>query len=799
MDAAHHARAVEIVEALPRAQRIALVSGRDMWHLHAIESAEIPALMLTDGPHGVRKQAAEGDSVDLGASVPATCFPPAATLAASWDPDLAEMAGRALGAEARAEGVSVLLGPGLNLKRHPACGRNFEYFSEDPLLAGTMAAGLVRGIQSHGVGSCLKHFALNNQEHERMTTDVVVDERTAHELYLRGFEIAVRAGEPWTVMCAYNRVNGVYCSDNRWLLTDVLRDRWGFDGLVMSDWGAVNDRVAGLRAGLDLEMPSSSGSNDPLISRALESGELAEDDLDAAARRIVELQLRATPARAEGGSYDADEHHALARRIAAECAVLLANDGLLPLDPSAGLAVIGAFAKTPRYQGAGSSQIVPTRLDSLWDALRERGLDGAVYAPGYSLPDSPVDGPAIDEAVRAARSAACVVLMVGLPDPYESEAFDRADLRLPEQHDRLVEVVCEANPRTVVVLSNGAPVEMPWVERPAAILETYLGGQAGGTALADVLFGDVEPGGRLPETFPIAQTDLLADRNFPGAPRQVQYRENLYVGYRQFVTTGEPVRFRFGHGLSYTTFELGEASISASAIDAGERVTVSTPLRNTGDRAGSTVVQVYVRPLGEVQPRPERELRAFAKVRLKPAEETTVTLELGPDAFSVWDVESHDWQVAGGGYEVLVGFSSADIRSSVRLVVRSDFALCENTRPVRLIADDAEFARLLGRPIPAAEPVRPFGRTSTLGEIGETALGRRLQAGVRGAIMKQFGASGEVSPVMARMLESVVAQMPLRSLVSMGGGRISWKMMDAIIEALNGRWLRALGRALRRA
>ena len=798
-DPDRHARAAEIVSTLTVAERIALVSGSDMWHLEAIDSADIPPFMLTDGPHGIRKASGEGAGVDLATSVPATCFPPAATLASSWDPALAEEIGAAIGEEARSLGVSVVLGPGLNLKRHPACGRNFEYFSEDPLLAGRMAARMVRGIQAEGVGACLKHFALNNQEHERMTTDVIVDERTARELYLRGFEIAVQEGEPWTVMCAYNRVNGVYCSDNRWLLTDVLRDEWGFDGLVMSDWGAVNDRVAGLRAGLDLEMPSSSGSNDPVIAQAIENGTLAAEDLDAAARRVVELQLRTMPAHERGGVFDADDHHELARRAAAASAVLLTNDGILPLDPSADLAVIGAFTKAPRYQGAGSSQIVPTRLDSLWDALESRGIAEAVgYAPGYSLPDSPIDEDAIAEATEAARTADAVVLMVGLPEPYESEGFDRADLRLPEQHDRLIEAVCEANPRTVVVLSNGAPVEMVWADKPAAILDAYLGGQAGGAALADVLFGDAEPGGRLAETFPLTRSGLLADRNFPGAPRQVQYRENLYVGYRQFLTTGEPVRLCFGHGLSYATFELDEARLSVATIGATDSVTLSVSLRNTGDRPGSTVVQVYVRPLGESLHRPERELRAFEKVRLEAGAETVVELGLGPEAFSVWDVQSHSRQVVGGGYEILVGFSSADIRTSARLMVRSEFGLCEGMRPPALIADHEMFARLLGRPVPEPEPVRPFTRNSTLGEVGETALGRRLQSVIRGAIAKQFGGAGETSAVMERMLESVVTQMPLRSLVAMGGGRISWKALDAIIAALNGRWIAAVGRLVGR-
>ncbi|HET6497634.1 MAG TPA: glycoside hydrolase family 3 N-terminal domain-containing protein, partial [Coriobacteriia bacterium] len=422
MDLDLKTRAAEIVRSLPRAERIALLSGRDLWHLKGVATAGVPPLMITDGPHGLRKQGGDGTGIDLSATVPATCFPPSATLASSWDPGLAEAVGRAIGTEARAEKVAVVLGPGLNLKRHPGCGRNFEYFSEDPLLGGSMAAALVRGIQSTGVGACLKHFALNEQETNRMTVDVIVDERTERELYLRGFEIAVTKGRPWTVMCAYNRVNGEYCSDSARLLTDVVRTEWGFDGLVMSDWGATNDRVQGLRAGLDLEMPSSSGANDVLVARALDDGTLEEATLDQAACRIVELMLRALPAVCADGAYDAGEHHLLARRTAAESTVLLANDGLLPLRPHGRIAVIGRFAEEPRYQGAGSSQITPTRIDAFLPALRDLapGAD-ILYAPGYGLPHSPPDEEALQQACRTAAEADAPVVLVGLPGPYESE------------------------------------------------------------------------------------------------------------------------------------------------------------------------------------------------------------------------------------------------------------------------------------------------------------------------------------------------------------------------------------------
>lgn len=793
MDLGLKARAAAIVDSLPRAEKIALLSGRDLWHLKGIATVGIPPLMVTDGPHGLRKQGGDGTGIDLSATVPATCFPPSATLASSWDPKLAEEVGRAIGAEARAERVAVVLGPGLNLKRHPGCGRNFEYFSEDPFLGGSMAAGLVTGIQSAGVGACLKHYALNEQETNRMTVDVIVDERTERELYLRGFEIAVQKGRPWTVMCAYNRVNGEYCSDSRRLLTDILRTEWGFDGLVMSDWGATNDRVQALRAGLDLEMPSSAGANDAVVARALDAGTLDETTFTEAARRVVELMLRALPAVSADGAYDADAHHQLARRAAAESTVLLENNGLLPLKPHGRIAVIGRFAEEPRYQGAGSSQITPTRIDAFLDAARRTAPDAIVtYAPGYDLPHSRPDESALEEARRTVSEADAVIVLVGLPGPCESEGFDRSSLRLPEQHDRLVEAVCAANPRTAVVLSNGAPVELPWARTPAALVEAYLGGQAGGSALADVLFGQHDPGGRLPETFALDQRDILSDRAFPGEPRQVRYREGLYVGYRQFATSGQPVLFPFGHGLSYTEFELGDAEVSTDVIAAGERVSVSVPVVNAGQRAGSTVVQVYVRQVSPPVHRPERELRGFARVRLDPDERARVEVGLDEMAFSIWDRTTSAWQAVSGVYELLVGFSSADIRSIVRVEVRSGFVPAPLSAPRNLLADEAEFTALLGRPVPQPEPPRPFTRTSQVADLSQTALGRRVQSALVSAARRQLGPAASSDPSFERLLDSVVMQMPLRNLVTMTGGRLSWNVLDGLVHALNGRWLAAV-------
>ena len=805
--AAEHARAAELVGRMSVDEKAALCSGKTFWHLEANERLGVPSIMLTDGPHGLRKQSTAGDHVGLNASVPATCFPTASALASSWDRDLLRQIGVALGEQCVAEDVAVLLGPGMNIKRHPLCGRNFEYFSEDPLLTGEMAAALVEGLQSEGVGASLKHFAANNQEAARIVVDAIVDERTLREIYLRGFELAVRKAQPWTVMCAYNRLNGVYCSEHEWLLNRVLRDEWGFEGLVVTDWGAANDRVLGIRAGLDLEMPASGGVNDRRLAGAVRAGMLAEEDLDRAATRNVALALAGAGLRERAAALDHDAHHALARRAAAESVVLLKNaDDLLPLSPDANVAVIGAFAQTPRYQGAGSSQVTPTRIDCAFDAIRAVASGSPpTYAAGYDPVRSARDDALIAEAVAAAEAASVAVVFAGLPGIYESEGFDREHMRLPEQHDRLIEAVCAANPNTVVVLSNGAPVEMPWVAAPGAIVEGYLGGQAGGAAVAEVLFGIVNPSGKLAETFPLRQSDVPADRWFPGSGRQVQYREGLYVGYRYFDSAGVPVLFPFGHGLSYTTFEYANLAFSSAGFEQGGRLDVTFDLTNTGDRDGSEVVQLYVHHLESSVYRPAQELRAFTRVRLAAGKTERVTLTLDDSAFSFYDTRGGRWAVEAGDVEVRIGASSRDIRLTGRQPIRSSHAPVAGKgrsgpqlTSSGLEVSDAVFGDMLGRPVPPPEPSRPYHVNSTITEIAETWLGRQIQRRVARQFQRMLGVT-DLDETNARMFEEMAHNMPLRSLVLFSRGRLGFRAVDALLAALNGRFGRMLRILVRRS
>ena len=796
------AAAAALVARMSLEEKAAFCSGRDFWHTEAHERLGVASIMLTDGPHGLRKQKGDADHVGIGNSVPATCFPTACALASSWDRDLLREVGVALGEQCAAENVAVLLGPGMNIKRHPLCGRNFEYFSEDPLVSGELAAALIEGIQSQGVGACVKHFAVNNQEQGRMFVDAIVDERTLREIYLRGFEIAVRKAQPWTVMCAYNRLNGFYCSEHDWLLNQVLRDDWGFAGAVVTDWGAANDRVRGISAGLDLEMPASGGINDRRLVAAVRDGRLPEADLDRAVARNLSLALLGAELGEQPTVVDQDAHHALARRAAGECAVLLKNEGaLLPLAPEARIAVIGAFAKQPRYQGAGSSQVNPTRLDCALDAIAAILGDGASlgYAPGYDPKHSQPDAALIAEAAAAAAEAEVAVVFAGLPGSYESEGFDRSHMALPEQHDRLIAAVCEANPNTVVALSNGAPVAMPWVAAPKAILEGYLAGQGGGAAMADLLFGRVNPSGKLAETFPLQQADVPADQWFPGTGRQVHYREGLHVGYRHFDTAAAPVLFPFGHGLSYTRFEYGDLELSADAFAQGGELTVSFTLTNSGDLAGSEVVQLYAHVAQSSVHRPEQELRAFTKVALAPGETRRVTLTLDDAAFAIYDTGAGKWIVEAGEFEIRLGASSRDIRLRTRLKVHSSQHLSDAVRGVGgLDGSDQAFAALLGKPVPPPEPSRPYHLNSSLGEIGETALGRFIRSKVASGFQKRMGvAEGDEATV--RMFEAMANNMPLRSLALFSGGRLSFNGLAALVALLNRRLLTALRLLLRRS
>ena len=774
-------------------QQISLLSGGDVWRTQSLPELGVPSAVLSDGPHGLRFLADAADQLGLSGSEESTCFPTAVTIASTWDENLAEEIGEGLAAEARALGVDVVLGPGLNIKRHPLCGRNFEYFSEDPLLSGRLAAAMVTGLQRHGVGACLKHFAVNNQESHRFVVDAIVDERTLRELYLSGFEHAVKASRPWTVMAAYNQVNGHPATDHHRLLSTILRGEWGFDGLVMSDWAATNDRVAAVAAGLDLEMPSSAGLSDREVAQAVESGRLPAELVTASAQRVLDLVARS--ARTQRSAIPVAEHDALARRAAAEGTVLLTNDGLLPLAPSRSIALIGAFAEQPRYQGSGSSKVTPTRITTALDELRRRGTKVS-YARGYDPAAARPDAALIAEAVGIARAADVAVVMVGLPPSRESEGFDRTDLGLPAQHDELVAAVCAANPRTVVALSNGAPVLMPWKDAPAAILESYLGGQAGGGALVDVLYGDVEPSGRLAETFPASLDDVAADPYFPGEPHQVEYREGLYVGYRYHTTTGREPLFPFGHGLGYTTVEWSDVDVDRSAVQAGDDVAVTLTVRNTGPREGSDVIQIYRYDRSGVVARPRRELAGFAKVRLQPGESRTVTVTVPGRAFAFYDVQARDWRVPSGAYDLEVARSSTDVVATVSVTVKDGVDTAAELAGAPLVAaSDEQFRQRLGHPIPTPRPVRPFTRQSTVEEIGVTRVGRLLKA-IMWRLAPIDDATKADATAMA-MIERGLAELPLRGAAIHSGGKLRWGSVDILLDVLNGRPGLTVGRSLR--
>ncbi|GAA4836322.1 glycoside hydrolase family 3 C-terminal domain-containing protein [Luteimicrobium xylanilyticum] len=675
----------ELVEQLTLEEKAALLGGSDVWRTTPVERLGIGKIWLSDGPHGLRAQAEDGDHLGLLAADPAVAFPPAAALASTWDVDLLARVGAAIGEEARAKGVSVVLGPGVNMKRSPLCGRNFEYFSEDPRLAGTVGAAFVKGVQSQGVGTSLKHFAANNQETDRMSVSADVDERTLREIYLPAFERVVAEAQPWTVMCSYNRINGVFASQDRWLLTDVLRDEWGFEGVVVSDWGAVLDREKAVHAGLDLEMPSSGGLGTQRVLDAVAAGELSLEDVDVAVTRVLELVAKSQPALADRGTADLDAHHALAREAATRSAVLLQNDGVLPLDPASSgtVAVVGELARTPRFQGGGSSQVTPTRVDAALPALQDALGERLVFAAGYPLDD---DAPAAetaalrDEALAAARDADVVLLFLGLPDAYESEGFDRTHLHLPAQQLALLEVLAEECARVVVVLSNGSVVEVaPWRDRAAAILETWLLGQAGGDAVADLLLGRANPSGRLAETFPLRYEDNPALGNFPGEAGHVRYGEGLLIGYRWYDARDLEVAFPFGHGLSYTTFAYSDLAVDVLDDGPTPRVRVALTVKNTGERAGNEVVQVYVTDPESSVFRPVQELGGFGVVELAAGATERVQVELDARAFQFWHPEVARWVVEPGRFGIRVGASSRDVRLVAEIELAGEVVVPELT------------------------------------------------------------------------------------------------------------------------
>lgn len=667
----------EILAEMTLEEKIALTIGKDLWTTNGVPRLGIEPIVMTDGPHGVRKSP-QGSEIGLGNSIPATCFPTAVSLAASWDIELAHEIGIALAEECLEFDVQVLLGPGVNIKRTPLNGRNFEYFSEDPLLAGKMGAAWVQGVQSLGVGTSLKHYACNNQEWERMSINAEIDPRTLREIYLAAFERVVKEAQPWTIMAAYNKVNGTYASENPELLSTILKDDWGFQGVVVSDWGAVNQKAKALEAGLDLEMPGPGLNHTEKIKALVGEGKLAEAAIEAAAYRMLTMILKGNANKQAGTTFDREKHHALARRAAAESMVLLKNaDELLPLkkDELQGkeVVVIGAFAQKPRYQGAGSSQIVPTQLDSPLEEL-QNWLGDTVkvsYSAGYGQDAAGPDS-LIKEAVSIAEKAAVAIILAGLPDSYESEGFDRKQLGMPASHNQLIEAVCRVQPNTIVILQNGSAITMPWLNEPKAVVEAGLGGQAVGGAIVDILSGKVNPCGKLAETFPIQLEDTPAYLNYPGEGGTVRYGEGLFVGYRYYDKKKIAPLFPFGYGLSYTTFEYSDLQLAKSEFKPGDNLEVRFKLKNSGTVAGKEIVQLYVQALHSEYVRPTKELKAFTKVELQPGESREVILKLTDQDFRVYDRERQSWRVEGGAYLIAVGGSSDNLRLNQELQVWED-------------------------------------------------------------------------------------------------------------------------------
>ena len=774
----------DIITKLTLEQKCALLSGETVFTTRGYKNAGIPSITLSDGPNGVRKQAGAADHLGLNPSVPATCFPTAATVACSWDPALGEQLGQAMGEEAAAQEVSVLLGPGLNTKRSPLCGRNFEYFSEDPYLSGKLAAAYVRGIQSNGIAACPKHFAVNSQELRRMASDSVVDERTLRELYLTGFEIVVKEAHPKTIMSSYNLVNGTYANENAHLLQDILHRDWGFDGAVVTDWGGSNDHTLGVKNGSTLEMPAPGGDAVRELLKAVETGKISESDVDARLDELLTLVLD-THAAVENHSrsFDADAHHALARRAAAESAVLLKNDGdLLPLAAGASVAVIGDFAETPRYQGAGSSAVNSIKVDTFLDCLKDSGLHSVGFAAGFDRQGKPDDAKKA-EAVALAKKADTVLLCLGLDEIKESEGLDRADMKLADNQIELLQAVQQANPNTVVIVSAGASLETPWLAHCRALVYGALGGQAGAGAMVDVLTGKINPSGKLAETWANAHADTPAKDNFAGAGRTVQYREGLYVGYRYYQTAGVPVAFPFGYGLSYTSFAYSELKADARSV--------TLTVTNTGSCAGAEIVQVYAaKPDAQIF-RPAQELKAFTKVWLEAGESKTVTLSLDDKAFRYWNTKTDSWEVEGGTYELRVGASSADIRLTAAVEVNGTSApnpYAGKALPhytsgkVQRVPDD-EWETLLGRPIPA-DTVK-IDRNMTLGELNHSRS--PLCWLVWAVLTMMLNASYKRGKPNLNVMFQY--NMPLRALAKMTSGAISMGMVDGIVLEAKGFWV----------
>lgn len=782
----------DIVKQMTLEEKCYLMSGKDFWQTRSIERLGVPNMTLSDGPHGIRKQEGAGDQLGLNGSMPATCYPTAATIANSWDPVLGEEIGEHLGTEAASQGVGTLLGPGLNIKRSPFCGRNFEYFSEDPYLAGKIAASYVRGIQKNGVSACPKHFAANSQELRRMASDSVMDERTLREIYLTGFEIAVKEGHAKSIMSSYNRINGVYANENPHLLQEILRDEWGFDGFVVSDWGASNDHTEGVRAGPHLEMPTTGGDSDLELVEAVKSSKISQELLDRRVDELLDVILSVTGSikSLEGKPFDMEKHHAMAAKASEQSIVLLKNENdILPLKKGAKVAVIGEFAQKARYQGAGSSVVNPTKLDHTMCVIGNFNLDVAGFEPGY-----PRSGKGNAEmqakAVELAKKADTVLLYIGLDEISESEGLDRAHMRLPQSQVDLIEAVAAVNPNVVAVMSAGSAVEMPWLPKVKALVHGYLCGQAGASSVLKVIMGDVNPSGKLAESYPVKYEDVSSAPYFPAKERTAEYRESLYVGYRYFETAKVPVLFPFGFGLSYTTFEYSDLTVTDKEA--------TFTLKNTGKMDGAEVAQLYVsKPDGDVF-RPAKELKGFAKVFLKAGESKKVTIKLDDKAFRYFNVDTNRFEVEGGDWTVMIGASVADIKLSGTVSVQGTGAKSPYDRQkfskyfsgdIKNISD-AEFEALLGRPIPDGHWSGTLDMNDAICQLyySKSGLARFVYKIMSNMLNKSIG-KGEPD-----LNITFIYNMPFRGIAKMAGGMCTMEMAEGILTICNGHFFRAWAR-----
>lgn len=747
----------ELVSKMTLEEKASLCSGEDFWHTKTVERLGVPNIMVADGPHGLRKQNLDADHLGVNESIKAVCFPTGSGVAASFNRELIKFMGSTMGNESQAENVSVILGPSVNIKRSPLCGRNFEYLSEDPLVATEMSGALIDGIQSKNVGVSVKHFLANSQELRRMSYSADIDERTLNEIYLAAFEGAIKDHKPWTVMCSYNRVNGTYVNQDYHLITELLRDKWGFDGFVFSDWGGVDDRVADLKAGLDLEMPSSNGMRDKLIVSAVRNGSLEESVLDQAVERILKIVYRYLENRDENAVFDLEKDHEISRKIAEETVVLLKNDGILPLKKEVKVAFIGKYAANPRYQGGGSSHINSAKVTSAWDLAKDTG--NVVYALGFEDKEDVLDEALVEEAVKVAKEAEVAVIFAGLPDAFESEGFDRTHMRMPNCQNELIRRVVTVQPNTIVVLHNGSPVEMPWVNDVKGIVEAYLGGEAVGGAVYDILYGNVNPSAKLAETFPIKLEDNPSYLFYFGEKNTVEYREGIFVGYRYYDKKKMDVLFPFGHGLSYTTFAYSNLTLSKERIKDTDLLTVSVDVTNTGAVAGKEVVQLYVADKESTVIRPEKELREFAKVDIIPGETKTVTFTLGKRAFAYYNTQIHDWHVETGEFDILIGQSSRNIVASKTVFVESTVKLPVHYTVNSVVMDIMEDEE-------AMKIIRPITESS---------------------MFQNNGGGGDAADqaITTEMVRAMFLNYPLRAALSFGEGEISQEQLLQIVDQLN--------------